>query len=247
MFGLSLFKGSAGKNIKQTGEGPPDSTAPHSMIPAVCKKKVAVNISVLGTLDSYESQFLGWDEKTYAFYVAPIQTSTADFALTQGQTSVRFNFTFHNIRRRFRALYAGIWQFNGLDTLRFSVPEQIETVQRREYYRVSPKVNQPVKVQFRYEQMETSEAIDISAGGVSFSFSKRIIPGVKLGLSLDIPNERLIKTDVETCGYGVFNGDMEKGSALPSYKVRTKFSHLNLGDSELIGHYVAKRQRDLVH
>jgi len=247
MFGLSLFKGSAGKNMKQVGGGLPNPTAPYNMIPAVCEKNVVVNISMLGALDIYESKFLGWDEETYAFYVAPIKTPMADFALAQGKTSVRFNFTFNNVRHRFRALYAGIWKFNELDTLKFFVPEQIETVQRREYYRVSPKMDQPVKVKFHYERLEASEAIDISAGGVSFSFSKRIMPGVKLGLSLNIPNERLIKTDVETCGYGVFNDDMEKHSALPAYKVRTKFSHLNLGDSELIGHYVAKRQRDHVH
>lgn len=243
MLNLSLFKKSS-KTKKQSGAGLSNPMTPANIISVACQKNLSVNVSSLESLDIYKSKFLGTDNATGSFHIASVKPIGDGFLLTPDKTSVRFNFELHNVHRRFKSRYSGIWAADGIKTLQFFTPEQIETIQRREYYRVSPGAGHPVMVQFRYERMETSETIDISGGGVSFLSASMIKSGVKFGIRLDIPNEKSINTKVETRGCSPLGASVASRSALLAYKVRTKFSHLTLADSRAVGHYIAKRQRE---
>jgi c-di-GMP-binding flagellar brake protein YcgR len=78
----------------------------------------------------------------------------------------------------FTATFAGNETVDGLPALRITLPNIIWRVQRRNYLRISPPVNQPAYISFSLDETPVREKIaNISGGGVGFytTYSKSVL------------------------------------------------------------------------
>ncbi len=255
MFGLSIFNKTDKKNNTAKG-GYNLKLSAGEAISLACADSLHAQMNVIGRLGNHDSVFLGYDAGLNSFFVAPIKSAGGTPHITPNKSVIRFHFQLHGVRRMFRSIFSGSIKWNGATAWRFEIPELIEVIQRRQFYRVKPNPAHPVHVLLRKGGLVKSKAFDISAGGVSFDFTIKLATGQRFPVSIQLPTiDPSFSTDIRTKGIEVVKTqDYKKKLALltnklalyTTYKVRAEFLKLNLSKSQLIERYIADRQRDIL-
>ena len=135
-------------------------------------------------------------------------------------------------------------------SMRFSIPDTIERIRGRAYYRVRPNPKEPIEVVIDIpgKGLFKGQLMDISEGGLAAYFSlpssETIKPPIEAQLLMSLPKKPLEKPEnwykVRTASLIKFVGLWE-GS---KYKVGIEYRGLPEQDKKAIVNYILMRQRE---
>lgn len=243
MLGLSLFR-IGGKNGKASRRPGAISLARH-IIERACRRSVHTEVTVKGTGKRYGSFFVAMNPaRSGEFYLDALAPHSMHEFLTPGVTVLELDFDIRGTRYQLESLYRGIELYEGFHALRLEIPPAIRETQRREAYRVRPRITDPARLELA--NGEKINLHDISGRGVSFTLDRKIAPGQMLAARLRLPGERAplnLKIEVVACeprnNHGV---PVAPGMCL----TRGKFAGLSLDEERRVYSYVLDRERELL-
>ncbi|VAX22553.1 hypothetical protein MNBD_NITROSPINAE02-711 [hydrothermal vent metagenome] len=248
MMDLSFMKGSdlfKALGIK-TGFNP---DSPQELIQRACKLRQPMAITIDGRLTKFRSVFLKIDDNGETFYMGRLDPPVDEGFLAPNRTVTRISFDIYGIGRHFRAVFLGKNRVGNREILKFTVPEEIDTIQRREYFRVRPRLSDPVNVLFQHrESKQVTGAVDISAGGVCFNSPDRITPDVTLPSVIKLPSDyEPFRVKLNTRGVDKLQNPIyKKGKLIKPYRIRAQFKKLVIADLNALDKYIMDRQRDII-
>ena len=249
MVDLSFLK--KNKLIKRFVKQPaPERGSPAGLISRACQLHQNINLTIDGKLDRFRTFFVSMDEDGRAFFVDSLTPRDGADILIPGKTVTRVTFDMYGVGRRFRAVYEGTEKVGKFDSLKFLLPERVDEIQRHQYFRVRPRLNDPVEVGFKHsDNLFNSEVIDISAGGISFSSDERVNPGSTVDSVITLPsNYKPLRTRLSTRSTELLDASVysKKDSKAGRYRIRAQFKSLDLGDTQALDRYIMERQRDTI-
>ncbi len=226
-----------------------DPDSPQGLIQYACKLRQPMAITVDGRLTRFSSVFLKMDDSGETFYMGRFNPQIDDGFMSPNRTVTRISFDIYGIGRHFRAVFIGKERIGSRDILKFTVPEEIDVIQRREYFRVRPRLSDPVNVLFQHrESKRVTGAVDISAGGVCFNSVDRITPNVTLPSVIKLPiDHEHFRVKLSTRGVDKLQNPIhEKGKIVKPYRIRAQFKNLIIADINALDKYIMDRQRDII-
>ena len=218
-----------------------------AILALACKRIEELVINIEGSKIGHRSSFVGMPDKTGAFFYIDALPQGADRRhLTPDKSLLSGKFDMHDVRYKFKAIYAGLVKYGGFNSLRLKVPDKISVLQRREHFRVEPKISNPIKIYL--PDGEETTAIDVSTGGASFWCKRPYPEGAIVNMRIDLPGE----TEILKLDLNVIASDKVKDSytarkrSIAPYKVRGKFQNPLPKDIQTIQHFGHARQREVI-
>jgi len=243
MLGLSLFR-IGGKN-GAARRRPGATSLARYVVERACRRSVHVEITIKGTDREYGSFFVEISPNNSGeFYLDALVPHPMHEFMTPNATVLELDFDMRGTRYQCESLYRGIELYEGFHALRMEIPASIRETQRREAYRVRPRITDPARLEF--SSGEKINLHDISGGGVSFTIGRKLSPGQTLAARLRLPGERAavnLKIEVVACEPRSHNGaPAGPGMCL----TRGKFAGLSLDEERRVYSYVLDRERELL-
>lgn len=193
------------------------------------------------------SFFVGVNEGPESgFYIDLMTPDVSARELEPGRTLAVIRCSVGGAPHEIRAVYAGKENFGGFPSLRFHPPVSVENLQRREFFRVAPKGNEPVDLAIQNGLNESARALDISLGGVRFQTSSQAIPGEVFELTMTIPGapSAILNTTGHVRECSQTNVARNSKTAKP-YCVRVEFDKIDDRSAHSLNKYLFSRQREL--
>ncbi|VAX24313.1 hypothetical protein MNBD_NITROSPINAE01-126 [hydrothermal vent metagenome] len=218
-----------------------------AILSLACKRKEELVVRIEGSGRIYRSSFLCIPEQLEGhFCIDNLPQGAARKYLTANKSILSARFDMHDVRYSFKATYAGMVKYNKFDALKVKIPDKIKAIQRREHFRVEPKISNPIKI--KLPDGEESTAIDVSTGGASFWCKHSYPVGTVINVSINLPGEaETLKLDFE-----VIASDKTKESyatrkrKVGLFKIRGKFPNPSQKEIQLIQHFGHARQREVI-
>jgi len=217
------------------------------IIKSACDSKKNVEVVIPGARDSFSSFFVGYRDDGSTFYLDTLIPRPRRDILREGR-SFAILFFLHNIHYQLTAVFAGVENWKGFDSLILKPPLRLENKQKREFFRVEPSLGSPVKVFVKdgREYEEWTTALDISVSGVRYR-SAHIRPPGEMKVNLELPGSGV-------CIQGLTLQIIEQGEIDMSgtgrplekpYFARGRFLDMDSRSSDLISRYIMVRQREI--
>ncbi len=166
-------------------------------------------------------------------------------ALTEGETNITIDFTVAQIPYRGDFVYHGVTQWEGFDALLLSLPTKLTERQRREHFRVEPKIANPIRIRIASPVEGAGEVLDISQGGARIRTVEPVAPGEVAELFLAMPTTP--GAWLELKAKVVESGELPKGIGRPGdhrHFIRLQFVNPEPEREREITQYVVVRQRE---
>ena len=215
------------------------------VISLACETKTELSIIILGKTDKNRSMFIGLSptEKS-VFYIDIFGSKAEQSSLEPGKTKFSNNFEISTIQYSFTSTFLAIEKFEGFDSLKIQAPPKIFSEQRREFYRVDPRLSEPVVITL--EDKSTFTALNISGGGLCFRNDKPIPLGTGMKVKIKLPTvDEQIESELE-----VVRIDMDpitgrsKYMAAGRYKIRCRYNGMLNREIQIIQRYIITYQRE---
>lgn len=193
------------------------------------------------------SFFVGVDEKSDSgFYIDVILPEAFTRSLEAGRTLAIMRFEVGETLYEIKAVYAGKENMGGFPSLRFHPPVSVESLQRRKFFRVEPRLSEPVGLSMQSGLDETTSALDISLGGVRFYASGKIVGFDTFDLAINIPNEpsSVLNAMAHVRDRALVDSARSVKTGKP-YCVRVEFDKIDDRSAHSLNKYLFKRQREL--
>ncbi len=211
------------------------------LIGRAARDKRPVALRIEGANFRYKSLFVESDADEGLFHIDILFPRSAERLLEADVTDVRFSYEENGVKYHFDALYLGTGAADGFDSMVFAFPASIEESQRRGDYRVTPRTGDPVRVVSGPDLSESSYAIDISAGGISFRASKQILSGDRFETIVALPGGTVVEAGLEV----LYCDPLPDAREMP-WRIRTRFAKISPADRESVTRYVMARQREMI-
>lgn len=218
-----------------------------AILALACKRKEEISVTLKDSNREYRSSFVGMPEKGGVFfYIDTLPQDAARKYLTANKSILVGKFDMHDVRYNFESTFADIVKYNGLEALKLKMPSKIGVLQRRQYFRVEPRISDPVKILL--PGGEEATAIDVSTGGASFWCKRYYTEESIIDIQVTLPGE----SNVLHLKFKVIASDKIKESFLTRrksvgpYKVRGRFQNQSNKEIQTIQHYGHARQREVI-
>ena len=159
---------------------------------------------------------------------------------------VTMRFSLRGAPHELKAVYAGKEDFGGFASLKFHPPVSVENLQRRKFFRVEPKMSEPVDLAIQSGLNETTSALDISLGGTRFRASSKVNEGEACELTITIPGAPSsvlsAMAHVRDCVQANMAPRAKSGKP---YFVRVEFDMVDDRFAHSLNKYLFSRQREL--
>ncbi|MBF0171474.1 MAG: PilZ domain-containing protein [Nitrospinae bacterium] len=213
-----------------------------------CAQNVRGSCHLDGRHDSYGTTFLGLQPQKSGGPLLFIDTLTprvSRAALEEKKTRLSIDFTVTQIPYRGDFLFRRVEKWEGFDALALSVPQELVERQRREYFRVEPKMSAPVHIKIATPMGEEAEVLDISQGGARIRAVEPVPAGEVAEIFLAMPTNP--KGWVELKAKVVDSGELPPGVGKPGERrhyIRLQFVNPEPEQTREINQYIVVRQRE---
>jgi c-di-GMP-binding flagellar brake protein YcgR len=238
---LSFF----GRSRKTGGAGHDASMA---VVKAALKTRQNVTLFLPHAPEErWRSFFVGVNEGPESgFYIDLVTPDVSALALDPGRTLAVIRCSVGGAPHEIQAMYAGRENFGGFPSLKFYPPVNVRNLQRREFFRVEPKRSEPVDLAIQSGLNETTNALDISLGGVRFRASSKVSQGEACELTMKIPGapSSVLNAMAHVRDCTQTNIARNAKTAKP-YCVRVEFDKIDDRAAHSLNKYLFNRQREL--
>lgn len=237
---LTFFGGS-----RKTGEADNGEMA---VVKAVAKTRRNVTVILPNTQEEQRrSFFVGVNEGPESgFYIDLLLPQAPARSLEPGRTLALIRFMMGGAPHEIKAVYAGTENFGGFPALRFHPPVSVENLQRRKFFRVEPKMSEPVDLDIQSGLNETTSALDISLGGLRFRASNKVNEGESFELKIKIPGAPSSVLSAMAHVRDCVQSDTPRRSKTGKpYFVRVEFDRIDDRSAHSLNKYLFNRQREL--
>lgn len=244
MLGLSIFK----KKTDRQDLGETGALSARGVIALACEHRVAASVKI-GEEESFGTTFVGFDTDGRYFYTDLLLPRHGEDLMLAGESVAEIVFMHNGVRYSFDSLFEGVDFWEGFDSLKFAMPKSVTAVQRRNDFRVEPRIGEPVLMILLHEGVEVTRAINISAGGARFRTLKPMEPGTEAQVYIKLPGERetmLISARILDSAR-VERPASRKNTMVKRYEIRSEFSGAPSSILQAIRRYVVNRQRELIN
>lgn len=238
---LHFFGGS-----KKTGKV--ESSPSMAVVKSAVKTKQKVTVTLPHAQgEQRRSFFVGVNEgPDPGFYIDLMLPDDAAQSLEPDRTLVAMRFAHAGAPHELKAVYAGKENFDGFPSLRFHPPVSVKNLQRRQFFRVEPKMSEPVDLAIQNGLNETTSALDISLGGVRFRASNKVSQGEAFELTMKLPGapSSILSAmgHVRDCAQANMAPRAKTGKP---YYVRVEFDGIDDKAAHSLNKYLFNRQREI--
>jgi flagellar brake protein len=158
--------------------------------------------------------------------------------------------THEQVKVKFSAPRATLVNFQGYPALLIPIPKKVVRMQRREYYRVTTGIVNPLKARITFPSDDTTRTaeitvLDISCGGVALIDQHHTVdlePGVAVNnCHITLPEVGTLKTGLLVCN--TYEVTLRNGLACKRSGCR--FTDITESDRGLIQRYITKLERGM--
>lgn len=193
------------------------------------------------------SFFVGVNEgQNPGFYIDLMLQDDFAQSLEPGRTLAVMRFALAGAPHELKAVYAGKEDFDGFPSLKFHPPLSVENLQRRKFFRVEPKMSEPVDLAIQSGLNETTSALDISLGGARFRASSKVNEGEAFELTMKLPGAPSSILNAMAHVRDCTQADTTKRAKTGKpYCVRVEFDRIDDRSAHSLNKYVFNRQREI--
>jgi len=239
MLGLAMFGG------KQKQSENEKRAAVHPALFKACEKNLRAEIFVAGRAESFVTTFVGIDLSSGEFHTDILLPRHGERLLTISGEPALFSLHLNGVNHRFTAEYSGNGAWDGFSSLRFLLPQNVESFQRRGFFRVSPLMSRPVAIKAILGDINMeAEASDISLGGARFIARYALENGSVIGVKISLPSGEMVEarfTVIECREKTAPRRGAAKGKI---YELRGEFQNLKQEAAAAINRYILRRERE---
>jgi hypothetical protein len=238
---LHFFGGS-----KKTGKAEPSDAM--AVVKSAVKAKQKTTVTLPHAQDEQRrSFFVGVNEgPDPGFYIDLMLPDDYAQSLEPGVTLAVMRFALAGAPHELKAVYAGKEILGGFPSLKFHPPVSVKNLQRREFFRVEPKMSEPVDLAIQSGLNETTNALDISLGGARFRASNKVSQGEAFELTMKIPGAPSsvlsAMAHVRDCVQANMAPRAKTGKP---YYVRVEFDGIDDRAAHSLNKYLFNRQREI--
>ena len=247
MLGLSIFKRNADKSAAEIKASEEGRYFVDGIIALACEHKQSVEIMTEDG-ETYKTIFVGFDTESPWFYTDLLMPRYAEDLLTRGESAATFSFLLNGVMCKFDTVFDGVDEWGGFDSLRFHMPSHIKHYQRRDEFRVEPRISEPVMVAVANQDVEAAAVANISVSGVFFNTKNPLDAGFITPVFLKFPDDTpMLRLNLEVIeAHKTRRPPRHKRAGERVFEIRARFVGITNSAAQLIRRYVTRRQRELL-